>query len=334
MSVPPAHLSPVIKSIVKGCGAYLPERIVTNDDLSKIFETSDTWIRQRTGIEQRHNIAEDEMTSDLATKAAERALENAQMTADDIDLILVATTTPDDTFPATATRVQANLGMTKGAAFDLQAVCSGFIYGLATADSFIKSGHMRTVLLIGAESFSRILDYTDRSTAVLFGDGAAALILQASEGRGDVSDRGILSSHIYSDGRFKEHLYVDGGPGRSGNETGKVRMNGKEVFRHAVTNMAQAVQDALSHNKITADQIDWLIPHQANIRIIESMGKKLNLPPEKVVVTVGKHANTSAASIPLAICEAVGDGRLKQGDLILLEAMGGGFTWGSSLVRW
>lgn len=334
MSISSHNNVPVIRSVVKGAGSYLPEKIVTNEDLSKILDTSDEWIQQRTGIKQRRVVGENELTSDIAVKAGAKALENAGLSPDDVDLVLVATTTPDDTFPATATQVQAKLGMTKGAAFDIQAVCSGFIYGLATADSFIKSGQMQTVLLIGADCFSRILDYTDRTTAVLFGDGAAAIVLQAEQGSGSVEDRGILSSHIYSDGRYKENLYVDDGPGRPGENIGKVRMNGKEVFRHAVTNMAQAVQDALAHNQVTPEQIDWLIPHQANIRIIEGMGKKLKLPKDKVVVTVDQHANTSAASIPLAICEAMADGRLQKGHLILLEAMGGGFTWGASLVRW
>ncbi|HUL09643.1 MAG TPA: beta-ketoacyl-ACP synthase III [Candidatus Acidoferrum sp.] len=321
------------RSIVAGCGAYLPSRILSNADLARKLETSDEWIVQRTGIRERRIAAEGEVTSDLAIRSAEGALKNAGMSGNDIDLIVVATSTPDETFPATATRVQAALGMTRGVAFDVQAVCSGFVFALAVADNFIKAGQARTALVIGAETFSRILDWTDRTTCVLFGDGAGAVVLVAGEGSGGKDDRGVLSTHIFSDGRYHDMLYVDGGPS-STVTTGHLRMEGREVFRHAVVKLAEAVDAAIAANGITAAEIDWLVPHQANRRIIDGMGHRLGLPPEKVVLTIDRHANTSAASIPLAMAEAAADGRIRPGHLVLLEAMGGGFTWGSALLRW
>jgi 3-oxoacyl-[acyl-carrier-protein] synthase III len=323
----------VVRSRVAGCGAYLPQKIITNADLAARLNTSDDWIAQRTGIRQRHVAADGEFTSDLATAAAEAALKQAGMSGADIDLLVLATTTPDHTFPATATLVQARIGMTRGAAFDIQAVCSGFVYALATADNFIKAGQVKTALVIGAETFSRILDWNDRGTCVLFGDGAGALVLRAGEGQGTVADRGVLTTHLFSDGRHYKQLYVDGGPSAT-RTTGHVRMEGREVFRHAVVKMGEAVDAALAAAGIAGSDVDWLVPHQANLRIIDSMGQRLHLPPEKVVVTVDRHANTSAASIPLALAQAVSDGRIKPGHLVLLEAMGGGFTWGSALIRW
>jgi 3-oxoacyl-[acyl-carrier-protein] synthase III len=318
-----------VRSQVVGCGSYLPDRIVTNAELSRRLDTSDEWIVQRTGIRERRIAAEGELCSDLAFGAATAALTQAGMEGAELDLLIVATTTPDNTFPATATKVQARLGMQRGAAFDVQAVCSGFIYGLAIADNFLKSGQAKTALVIGAETFSRILDWQDRGTCVLFGDGAGAVVLRAVGG----SERGILSTHLHSDGRYYDLLYVDGGPS-STRSTGAVRMEGKEVFRHAVTRLAEAVDEALAANHLTAADIDWLVPHQANRRIIDSMARKLALSGEKVVVTIDRHANTSAASIPLALAEAAGDGRIRPGHLVLMEAMGGGLTWGASLVRW
>jgi 3-oxoacyl-[acyl-carrier-protein] synthase-3 len=323
----------VIRSVVQGCGAYLPERVVTNDELAARMDTSDEWIRQRTGIRQRHIAADGEFTSHLALKASQRALDQAGVKGSDLDLIVLATATPDLTFPATATRVQAALGMTKGAAFDVQAVCAGFIYALSVADSMIKSGLASTALVIGAETFSRILDWSDRGTCVLFGDGAGALVLKAEQGKGTPHDRGILAHTLHSDGRQHDILYVDGGPS-STRTTGLLRMEGKEVFKHAVVNMAAVVGEVLEKAGLTNKDIDWLVPHQANKRIIDSTGRKLGLPPERVVVTVDKHANTSAASIPLALEAAVSDGRIKRGDLLLLEGIGGGLAWGASLVRW
>ncbi len=323
----------MIRSVVQGCGAYLPERIVTNADLAKKMDTSDEWIQQRTGIRQRHIAAEGEFTSHLALKASERALARAGMKASDIDLIVLATATPDETFPATATRVQAALGMTRGAAFDVQAVCAGFVYGISVADSMLKNGLASTALVIGAETFSRILDWSDRGTCVLFGDGAGALVLKAEEGKGDSTDRGVLANALHSDGRHHDILYVDGGPS-STRTTGLLRMHGKEVFKHAVVNMATVVAEVLEKAGLAPKDIDWLVPHQANKRIIDGTGRKLGLPPERVVVTVDKHANTSAASIPLALETAVADGRIKKGDLLLLEGIGGGLAWGASLVRW
>lgn len=321
------------RSIVLGCGAYLPEKVVTNDDLSKTIETSDDWIRQRTGIRQRHIAAEGEFTSDLAFKAAEQALKNAACTPDDIDVIVLATATPDNTFPATAARVQARLGMTRGAAFDVQAVCSGFVYALSVADNMIRLGQADTALVIGAETFSRILDWDDRGTCVLFGDGAGALVLRAADGDGSNADRGVLSTHLFSDGKGYEMLYVDGGPSTTG-QAGHLRMQGREVYRYAVTRMADAVQISLDANGLSAKDIDWVVPHQANIRIMDSMAKKLDLPADRIIVTVDRQANTSAATIPLALAEANADGRIRQGQIVSLTAMGGGFTWGSALLSW
>jgi 3-oxoacyl-[acyl-carrier-protein] synthase-3 len=323
----------VIRSVVQGCGSYLPERVVTNEELSKTVETNDEWIRQRTGICQRHIAAEGEFTSHLAIKASQRALDHAGIKASELDLIVLATATPDQTFPATATRVQAALGMTRGAAFDVQAVCAGFVYGVSVADSLIKNGLATTALVIGAETFSRILDWDDRGTCVLFGDGAGAIVLRGEQGAGTPADRGILANALHSDGRHHDILYVDGGPS-STRTTGFLRMEGKEVFKHAVVNMAAVVGEVLAKAGLEAKDIDWLVPHQANKRIIDGTGRKLGLPPERVVVTVDKHANTSAASIPLALDVAVKDGRIKKGDLLLLEGIGGGLSWGASLVRW
>lgn len=320
------------KSLLVGCGSYLPQRIMTNDELSKTVDTSDEWITKRTGIKQRHIAAEGETTSDLAVNAARGALERAGMTVADIDLIIVATTTPDDTFPSTATKVQAKLGMEHGAAFDIQAVCAGFIYALATADNFIKSGQARAVLVIGAETFSRILDWEDRTTCVLFGDGAGAIVLRAADGDEAESDYGVMSTHLHSDGRHRDVLYVDGGPSSS-QTVGHVRMAGQEVFRHAVSKLSGVIDEALSANGLDSSAVDWLIPHQANSRIIKSMAQKMKLPEEKVVSTIARHANTSAASVPLALTEAVADGRVKNGDLVLFEAIGGGLVWGAGLVR-
>lgn len=323
----------MIRSVVVGCGSYLPERILTNADLAKMVDTTDEWIVERTGIRQRHIAADDEKTSDLALKAAQAALRSAGMTADEIDLIVLATATPDETFPATACRVQAGLGMTRGFAFDVQAVCSGFVYALATADNFIKAGQAKAALVIGAETFSRILDWNDRTTCVLFADGAGALVLKAEEGRGETSDRGVLTTHLHSDGRHHDLLYVDGGPS-STRTTGHLRMLGKEVFRHAVVNLADVVKETLDAVGMQPAEIDWLVPHQANKRIIDGTARKLGLGTERVVLTVDRHGNTSAASVPLALVEAVADGRIKPGNVVLLEAMGGGFTWGSALIRW
>lgn len=318
-----------MKSVVTGVGSYLPKRILTNYELAKTVDTSDEWITQRTGIRQRHIAADDEVTSDLAVNAAKEAMTAAGITVADIDLIIVATTTPDMTFPATATLVQQKLGMHHGVAFDLQAVCSGFVFGVATADSYIKNGLAKRALVIGAETFSRILDWTDRTTCVLFGDGAGAIVLEAAEG----GDRGVLSSALRSDGRHWDKLYVDGGVSKD-QTTGHVRMQGREVFRHAAGMISDVVDRALQLAGYECEDLDWFVPHQANKRIIDAAGKKLGIPPEKVVVTVDRHANTSAASVPLALTEAVKDGRIKQGDLVMLEAMGGGFTWGASLIRW
>ena len=323
----------MIRSVVQGCGAYLPERVVTNDELARTLETSDEWIRQRTGIRQRHIAAEGEFTSHLAIKASQRALDHAGIGVADLDLIVLATATPDETFPATATRVQAALGMTRGAAFDVQAVCAGFVYGVSVADSLLKNGVASTALVIGAETFSRILDWNDRGTCVLFGDGAGAIVLKAEQGKGTSADRGILANALHSDGRQHDILYVDGGPS-STKTTGFLRMEGKEVFKHAVVNMAAVVGEVLAKAGLQATDIDWLVPHQANKRIIDGTGRKLGLPPERVVVTVDHHAKTSAASIPLALDVAVKDGRIKRGDLLLLEGIGGGLAWGASLVRW
>jgi 3-oxoacyl-[acyl-carrier-protein] synthase-3 len=323
----------MIRSHIIGCGHYLPRQIVSNDELAKRVDTSDEWITQRTGIKTRHFAAADEKTSDLAYHAAVKALAAAGLDGSGLDAIVVATTTPDNTFPAVATKLQARLGMAHGFALDVQAVCSGFVYALAIADNFIRLGQAKTVLVVGAETFSRLLDWTDRTTCVLFGDGAGAVILQAGTGQGDANDRGILSTHLHADGSHYDKLYVDGGPGSDG-KVGHVRMQGQDVFRHAVTRLAEVVDEALAANNLPPSAIDWLVPHQANQRIIDSTAKKLNLPPEKVVLTVAQHANTSAASIPLALSTAVADGRIKPGHLVLLDAMGGGFTWGAALVRW
>ncbi len=311
----------------------MPERIVTNAELAKRIDSTDEWIVQRTGIRERRVAADGELTSDLAVAACREALIRAGIGAAEVDLLVVATSTPDETFPATAARVQAAIGMTGGAAFDVQAVCSGFVYALAVADNFLRVGQAKTAIVVGAETYSRILDWTDRGTCVLFGDGAGAVVLRAIEGQGTIEDRGVLSTHLFADGRYHDLLYVNGGPSSTGT-AGVVRMEGREVFRHAVVKLAQAVDAAIAANGISSSDIDWLVPHQANLRIIESMGHRLGLPAEKVVVTVDRHANTSSASIPLALAEATADGRIKPGHLVLLEAMGGGFTWGSALVRW
>jgi len=325
---------PRIISRLVGCGSYLPEKVLSNEALSDFVDTSDEWIVARTGIKQRHVAAEGELTSDLALGAAERALQHAGMDASEIDLIVLGTTTPDNTFPATATTVQMRLGMTHGAAFDVQAVCSGFIYALATADNFIKAGQARAALVIGAETFSRLLDWEDRTTCVLFGDGAGAVVLKAEEVAEDnAAPHGVLSTHLHSDGRHKDLLYVDGGPS-STKTVGHVRMVGKEVFRHAVTNLASVVYEALEANNLTPDDVSLVVPHQANKRILDGTARKLKIGPERFVVTVDKHANTSAASIPLALDHAMKEGRITEGDVLLLEAMGGGFTWGAGLIRW
>ena len=321
------------RSQIVGCGAYLPERVVKNAELAALVDTSDEWIIERTGIRERHIAAAGQNTSDLAVAAARAALRNADTSIDDIDLIVLATATPDHTFPATATQVQAQLGMHHGAAFDVQAVCSGFIYALSVADNFVKTGQARGALVIGAETFSRILDWEDRGTCVLFGDGAGADVLRQAALGDPATDRGILSTHLHSDGRHKDHLFVDGGPSSS-QSTGYLRMQGKEVFRHAVNNLASVVKEALAANDVSADDIDWVVPHQANQRILDATARKLSIDPAKVISTVALHANTSAASVPLALSTAIEDGRIKSGDLLILEAMGGGFTWGSSLVRW
>lgn len=323
----------MIRSVVRGFGAQLPERIMENRDLEGIVETSDEWIVQRTGIRQRHIASENETTASLGEMAARAALDRAGMVPADIDLIICATSTPDNTFPATAVNIQNRLGMRHGAAFDLQAVCSGFVFAVTTADSYIKSGLARRVLVIGAETFSRILDWSDRTTCVLFGDGAGAIVLEAEEGEGTIADRGVLSAHLRSDGAHREKLYVDGGPSTTGT-VGHLRMEGREVFKHAVGMITDVIEAAYDATGLTSEDIDWFVPHQANRRIIDASAKKLGIADKKVVITVDKHGNTSAASIPLALNEAASDGRIKQGDLVLLEAMGGGFTWGSVLLRW
>jgi 3-oxoacyl-[acyl-carrier-protein] synthase III len=319
----------IVRSRIVGCGGYLPERVLTNDELGLRLDTSDEWIRQRTGIAERRIAAPGELTSDLAVHAAERALARAGMSGSDLDLLVLATTTPDNTFPATATRVQARIGMNRGAAFDVQAVCAGFIFALAAADNALRLGQARTALVVGSETFSRILDWNDRATCVLFGDGAGALVLNAVKG----SSRGVLSTHLHSDGSAYDALYVDGGPSSTGT-AGFLRMNGREVFRQAVAHLSEVVDEALAANGLAGADIDWLVPHQANRRIIEGVGRKLGLAEDKVVVTIDRHANTSAASIPLALDAAVADGRIAAGDLILIEALGGGLSWGASLIRW
>jgi 3-oxoacyl-[acyl-carrier-protein] synthase-3 len=323
----------VLRSVVLGCGSYLPGRVLTNEELAQTVDTSDDWIVQRTGIHERRIAAADETTSDMGLHAARAALAHAKVEPESIDLIVLATSTPDNTFPASAVSVQAGLGITRGAAFDLQAVCSGFVYGLATADGLLRSGSFKRALVVGSETFSRILDWTDRTTCVLFGDGAGAVVLDAQEQPGIREDRGILTSHLRSDGRHKSKLYVDGGPS-STQTVGRLRMEGRDVFRYAVGAITDVVEDAFRATGYTAADIDWFVPHQANKRIIEGSAHKLGIAPEKIVMTLDRHGNTSAASIPLALADAVADRRIKRGDLVLLEAMGGGFTWGAALVRW
>lgn len=323
----------IIRSVIRGVGANLPKRIMTNADLAKIVDTSDEWIVERSGIRERHIAADDELTSTLGIAAAHQALVRAGIDPVDIDLVVCATATPDRTFPSTAVRIQSGLGITKGAAFDVQAVCSGFVYALAVADNFIKTGQSNRALVVGAETFSRILDWTDRATCVLFGDGAGAVVLEAQPQHGTSEDRGILTTLIRSDGRFEDLLYVDGGPG-STKTVGHLRMNGREVFRHAVQKISGVIEEALVVSGHTADEIDLFIPHQANIRILDGIAKKLGIDPNKVVKTLEKHGNTSAASIPLALNQAFEERRVREGSLVLMEAMGGGFTWGAALVRW
>jgi 3-oxoacyl-[acyl-carrier-protein] synthase-3 len=324
-----------MRALIAGCGGYLPERAVSNEELAREhgLDTTDAWIVERTGIRRRHIAAPGETASSMAAAAARRALERARLPAEAVDCVIVATATPDSAFPATAVRVQQHLGITRGFGFDVSAACTGFVYALGVADSLIRTGAARCALVIGAEVFSRIMDWTDRGTCVLFGDGAGAVVLVAGEGKGDASDRGILSTHLHSDGRHGDILYVDGGAGSTG-ACGKLRMAGREVFRHAVSKLAAVVDEALAANGLGHEDVRWLVPHQANLRIIEAMGKKLRLPPERVVVTVDRHANTSAASIPLALAEADAAGRLERGDLIVMEAIGGGLTWGAALARY
>ncbi|WP_395665604.1 beta-ketoacyl-ACP synthase III [Methylocella sp.] len=321
-----------LSSVVVGVGSRLPKRIVSNADLQKSLDTSDEWIVQRTGIRQRHVAGEDEPTSKLGLGAAQAALADAGLSPDDVDLVIVATSTPDHTFPSVATQIQAGLGMTHGAGFDLQAVCSGFVFAVATADKFLRSGSHRRALVVGAETFSRLVDWTDRSTCVLFGDGAGAIVLEA-QSREQAQGRGVLTTHLRSDGRHREKLYVDGGPSTT-RTTGVLRMAGREVFRHAVGMATDVAEDAFAATGTNAEDLDWFVPHQANRRIIEASAEKLGVAPSKVVLTVDLHANTSAASIPLALSVAKADGRIKRGDLVMIEAMGGGFTWGAALIRW
>lgn len=322
-----------VRSVIRGVGGYLPARVVTNEELAGLVDTSDEWITARTGIRERHIVADDELTSTMGVIAAKAALADAGLTSDDIDLIILATSTPDQTFPATAVTIQAELGITHGAAFDVQAVCSGFVFALATADNYLKGGTFKRALVIGSEAFSRILDWEDRNTCVLFGDGAGAVIVEAQDLDGTMDDRGILATCLRSDGRYRDKLYVDGGPSSTGT-VGHVRMDGPEVFRHAVTKISEVVGDTLKQSGFQSSDIDWFVPHQANRRILNGAARKLGLDPERIVITVDKHANTSAASIPLALDTACTDGRIKQDDLVLLEAMGGGFTWGALLIRW
>ena len=327
------NLLAVIRSVIRSVGAYLPKRVMTNADLSELVDTTDEWIIERTGIKSRHIVAEGEFTSDLGIAAAKQALVRAGIDPIDIDLVICATATPDRTFPATAVKIQAALGVTKGAAFDIQAVCSGFVFALTTADNFLKTGQFQRALVIGAESFSRILDWSDRGTCVLFGDGAGAVVLEAQTQAGGRADRGILSTRIRSDGRFEDLLYVDGGPG-STKTVGHLRMNGREVFRHAVQKISGVIEETLLQSGYAASDIDLFVPHQANKRILDGIAKKLGIPPEKVVITLQHHGNTSAASIPMALNQAFEAHRVKEGSLILMEAMGGGLTWGAALARW
>ncbi len=321
------------RSVILGTGSYLPEKILTNKEMESLVETSDEWIVQRTGIRQRHVAAKDETTADMAIAAARRAVEASGLKGEDIDGIIVATSTPDSTFPSVAVKVQAALGVKHGPVFDVQAVCSGFVYGLTVADSLIRTGVAKRLLLIGAEKMTSILNWEDRTTCVLFGDGAGAIVLEAREGKGTIEDQGVLSSHLHADGNLRDILFVDGGVS-STQTAGHIVMEGKEVFRHAVALMAEVVNETLTHNGIASDKIDWLVPHQANIRILESTAKKLGIGMDRVVVTVDRHGNTSAASIPLALDEAVRDGRIHRGNMLLLEALGAGLTWGAALVRY
>ncbi|WP_295558003.1 beta-ketoacyl-ACP synthase III [uncultured Hyphomicrobium sp.] len=323
----------VIRSVIRGVGAHLPKRVVTNADLAKIVDTTDEWIVERSGIRQRHIASDDETTSSLGIAASHQALVRAGIDPVDIDLVVCATATPDRTFPSTAVRIQSGLGVTKGAAFDVQAVCSGFVYAMAIADNFIKTGQSNRALVIGSETFSRILDWTDRSTCVLFGDGAGAVVLEAQPQHGTREDRGILSSILRSDGRFEDLLYVDGGPGTT-KTVGHLRMNGREVFRHAVQKISGVIEETLVATGYAADEIDLFIPHQANVRILDGIAKKLGISHEKIIKTLEKHGNTSAASIPLALNQAFEEHRVREGSLVLMEAMGGGFTWGAVLARW
>jgi 3-oxoacyl-[acyl-carrier-protein] synthase III len=319
--------------VIMGVGSALPQRVMTNDDISKIVDTSDAWIVERTGIKERRIASDGETTRTLGTEAARKALADAGIAASEVDLIIVATSTPDLTFPATATLIQTDLGITQGAAFDLQAVCSGFVFGLTTVDAMIKTGQAKCALVIGSETFSRILDWTDRGTCVLFGDGAGAVVLKASEEKGTIKDRGILTSRIRSDGRYNDKLYVDGGASTTGT-IGYLRMEGREVFKHAVVNIASVMEETIAEAGLKPADIDWFVPHQANRRILEGTARKLGIPEEKIVMTLDRHGNTSAASIPLALDAAVKDSRVKRGDLVLMEAMGGGFTWGAVLARY
>ncbi len=323
----------IIRSVIRGVGAYLPSRVMTNDDMAKIVDTDDAWITERTGIKSRHIAADGEFTSDLGIAAAKQALVRSGIAPVDIDLIICATATPDRTFPSTAVKIQHELGVTKGAAFDIQAVCSGFVYGLSTADNFIKAGQSQRALVIGAETFSRILDWKDRATCVLFGDGAGAVVLEAHTQSGSRKDRGILASRLRSDGRYEDMLYVDGGPS-STMTVGHLRMNGREVFRHAVQKISGVIEETLVMTGYEASEIDLFVPHQANVRILDGIAKKLGIDNEKVIKTLRHHGNTSAASIPLALNQAIEEHRIKEGDLVLMESMGGGFTWGAALARW
>lgn len=323
----------VIRSVVRGVGGYLPKKILTNADLSLMVDTTDEWIVERTGIRQRHIAADGEFTSDLGIAASRQALVRSGIDPVDIDLVICATATPDRTFPATAVKIQAGLGITKGAAFDLQAVCSGFIYAMATADNFLKTGQFKRALVVGAETFSRILDWNDRGTCVLFGDGAGAVVLEAQPQTGGRNDRGVLAACIRSDGRFEDLLFVDGGPG-STKTTGHLRMNGREVFRHAVQKITGVIEETLVMTGFASTDVDLFVPHQANQRILDGIAKKLDVAPEKIVSTLAMHGNTSAASIPLALNQAFDDHRLQEGKLVLLEAIGGGLSWGAVLVRW
>ncbi len=323
----------MIRSVVRGVGCALPRRSMKNSEFEAIVDTSDEWITQRTGIRERRIADADETTASLGEAAARAALDKAGLTPDDIDLIILATSTPNNTFPATAVEIQERLGMRHGFAFDMQAVCSGFVYAVTTTDLYLRGGQVKRALVIGSETFSRILDWTDRGTCVLFGDGAGAVVLEASEGQGTIADRGILATSLRSDGAHKEKLYVDGGPSTTGT-VGHLRMEGREVFKHAVAMITDVIEDVFQQAGITAEELDWFVPHQANRRIIDASAKKLGIAEEKVVVTVDRHGNTSAASVPLALTAAVADGRIKRGDLVLLEAMGGGFTWGAVLLRW